>query len=200
MTRTSIQFTRSFTYAIRPEHFGWEVASLPSRLVTEEAIRACLEAHSTNPDIVGACMLALIKKGLLTAFTDYALKYLTSDNGFSDVIRLAVVEALPSAWPTFNLATFLALRLSLVDDDEDVRTLALGKVEAFLGVSNLSLPGVLELLHRHAAKHLGQVYLDWREAFKPSNKALRDNSALLFAAEPFNLFATPSWECGISLD
>lgn len=140
-----------------------------------------------------------MSKGLFSTFTKHALKYLTPENAFSDVIRLAVFEAIPSSWTIFDLDTFLTLRQGLVDDDEDVRLCAISKMEPFLDVSMLSIPAMLELLHRYAAQHLGQVYEEWRASLQTFASSPKSSGALLFAAEPLNLFATPSWEYSITL-
>lgn len=173
-------------------HIGWSLACLPSQHLG--AIRFQLAQHSRNPDFVRLCMQALIKHGEDAEFLGHALKYLEPTNAYSDVIRMAVVEAMPPTWPKFTLVTFQALRLALTDDDEDVRLCALDKTSSAIGTMGLSLARTLELLYLHAHQHLQDEFAIWRNESLRCLESKAPDTAILFAAEPLNLFVSPYWE------
>lgn len=167
----------------------------------EQCSEKVLSRFPKNPTIVGHS-LEKIAASDTEKFLSIVETYLIPENGFSDVVRLAVVRSFPDSWPTkFNLSVFKQFRLALVDDDEEVRIEAVKKFNAcFDKQSPLeSVPVTLEKLHEHAAKTLGQEYLDWRESRLRTITEDAQNPSALFAAEPLNLFANPSWEYDIEI-
>jgi len=147
---------------------------------------------------VELCLQAYARLGYHEALLAKAATYLDPNNKFNDIIRLAVVKALPSSWPQFNLEVFRVLRLALVDDSEAVRQLALSKAQHVLGTSGLSLSSALEALHRHARRLFFLDYFSWRSSLALPIPAAKDEDGTLFTPEPYNIFASPTWELSIN--
>lgn len=184
------------TGQFRLEHYGLKKAALTSTSVSPATIEETLKKHPRNPDIIRLCLASLSRHGELCRLIIHGLAYLDPSNGYSDVIRQAVIDAVPNnknILSSFN--GFMLLRFGLTDDDEDIRIDTAEKVHAILGLANLSLPATLEALHRDANRKWPVEYKSWMESLaKIENEVPSSSEFVLFDAEPLNLFVDPSWE------
>lgn len=164
--------------------------------VSPAIVESALRNHPRNPDIVRLCLASLSRHGEFARLISHGLIYLEPSNGYSNVIRQAVIDAIPTKADLLSsFDGFKLLRFGLTDDDEDIRLVTAETVHAVLSLSDLSLPATLEALHKFASRKWPAEYQDWLESLSFSELEVPSSSEfVLFDAEPQNLFVRPSWE------
>lgn len=182
----------------RLDHYGLKKAALADAGVSPNSVQLILQKHSRNPDIVCMCLASLSRQGELGRLIQHGLRYLEPLNGYSDVIRQAVINALPIREDLLICFDgFRMLRLGLTDDDEEIRLATATKVRSLLGLGDLSLPATLEALHKVANKKWPDVYQQWRKTLENATQDSPRTELVLFEVEPLNLFVNPTWEAHI---
>jgi hypothetical protein len=170
-------------------------AALADAGVSPTTIELTVQKHPRNPDIICMCLASLSRQGEIGRLIQHSLTYLEPSNGYSDVIREAVIDALPVIERLLtSFDGFKMLRLGLTDDDEEIRLATARKVQSLLCLGDLSLPATLEALHKVANKKWPGEYKQWLKTLETVTQNSPSSEFVLFEAEPLNLFVNPTWE------